>query len=412
MVPKVSVVVVDYRGQRFWGSLLTALRRQTYRDFELVVVDNHGELDLSSGDCGVEIRVHKPGANLGFSRGCNYGARRARGEYIVLLNNDTVPEPGWLEGLFDRIDKDDSLAVAVSKVLFYPSYVSLKLECPVFRPSDSGDGKDERNLGVRLRIENNWRESSGYFVRCGMHWEEAEGAEIWRWTESVSEVWLPCVGDDLCLCLDTPFESVGGEIVVRVSGKEYRTEITGEIVELRVTLDRRYLFDVVNNAGSELREDALPGDIGIFEKDNGQYNETRELGAFCGCSVILDKEVFLAHEGFDESFFAYYEDTDLSWRLQKSGYRILYEPRSVVRHHRSGTGGELSPFSVYMGKRNRFWTLAKHTKLSVLLKCLWEEFEGPQGYRSFLTDERYSYSRLRREILWGCFVRVLKRLVD
>jgi GT2 family glycosyltransferase len=57
----------------------------------------------------------------------------------------------------------------------------------------------------------------------------------------------------------------------------------------------------------------------------------------CGGSMAIRRDVFLAAGGFDEEFFAYYEDVDLGWRLWVLGHRVAYEPASLAYHHLSAT---------------------------------------------------------------------------
>ena len=96
-----SVVLVNWNGLRFIGPCLDALRRQTYGPREVVVVDNgstDGSLELLRAK-GSEIVLVEAGENLGFAEGCNRGIDRASGSWICMLNNDTEPDPGWLEAL-------------------------------------------------------------------------------------------------------------------------------------------------------------------------------------------------------------------------------------------------------------------------------------------------------------------------
>lgn len=101
--PKVSLIVLNYNGGDFVEPCLDSLATQTYRDFELIVVDN------ASSDGSWELIEAKRDAmgfmairnaeNLGYSEGNNVGIRVARGEYVLVLNNDTVCEPNWLATL-------------------------------------------------------------------------------------------------------------------------------------------------------------------------------------------------------------------------------------------------------------------------------------------------------------------------
>jgi hypothetical protein len=63
---------------------------------------------------------------------------------------------------------------------------------------------------------------------------------------------------------------------------------------------------------------------------------------------------------FDEDFFMYYEDTDLSLRAQSRGWKILYAPHAIIRHIHCGSSQEWSPFFVYHVDRNRLAMLFKN----------------------------------------------------
>jgi len=99
--PLVSVVIVNWNGQSFLERNLRALSAQTFRDFEIILIDN-GSTDDSLE--GLEIRwpeVHlkRLHRNLGFAAANNRGVALSRGDWIALLNNDAFPSPNWLETL-------------------------------------------------------------------------------------------------------------------------------------------------------------------------------------------------------------------------------------------------------------------------------------------------------------------------
>jgi hypothetical protein len=117
--------------------------------------------------------------------------------------------------------------------------------------------------------------------------------------------------------------------------------------------------DVINNVGSNLFAGGFGGDRGFLEIDHGQYDEPAEVFAWCGGAVLLRRD-YLDDVGlFDERFFLYYEDTDLSWRGRRRGWRYLYEPTAVVRHHHASSSGVGSPTFRYYTERNRLLMLAK-----------------------------------------------------
>lgn len=114
-----TVLIVNYNGSRHLGPCFTALEKQTFpRDrFEVVMVDN------ASRDDSCEkvrrdfpwVRVVQNPRNEGFAGGNNAGLAHARGRWLVLLNNDTIPDPFWLEEL--AAEMRPGIAVA-SKLVF------------------------------------------------------------------------------------------------------------------------------------------------------------------------------------------------------------------------------------------------------------------------------------------------------
>ena len=100
-----SVIVPCWNQLEFTRHCIAALRRHTREPWELVVIDNgstDGTRDYLAGvqDMSpVPVRVVANARNLGFPAAINQGLRRARGEYLVLLNNDVVVTEGWLDHL-------------------------------------------------------------------------------------------------------------------------------------------------------------------------------------------------------------------------------------------------------------------------------------------------------------------------
>ncbi len=80
----------------------------------------------------------------------------------------------------------------------------------------------------------------------------------------------------------------------------------------------------------------------------------------------------LGHElgWFDDDFFLYYEDTDLSWRIRARGYSIRYEPAAVLRHVHAATSEEWSPLFVFHVDRNRLLMLTKDASAPLALRAV------------------------------------------
>ena len=120
MPPLVSVVVVNFNGKKFLDGCLSSLERQTFRDFEVILVDN-GSSDGSAEfvrDRYPSVVLVETGKNLGFAGGTNAGIRVAQGEFIFTLNNDTVADPHLLEEIVQPILADPGVGMCGAKMLF------------------------------------------------------------------------------------------------------------------------------------------------------------------------------------------------------------------------------------------------------------------------------------------------------
>lgn len=132
----------------------------------------------------------------------------------------------------------------------------------------------------------------------------------------------------------------------------------------------------INNAGSRLEpnSDWPIYEDGKDEKDTGQYDEVREITAFCGACVLFSRK-FLKNVGlFDSKFFMYFEDGDLSWRGQKAGYSFYYAPRAVALHEHTGTAKEGSPLFNHFVGRNRVLILTKNAGFRIITKAWLKTF--------------------------------------
>jgi len=119
--PLVTVVIPTLRGRRWLPDCVAALRRQTFRDFEVVVVDN------ASTDGTAEwlaeqpdLRVIRNLHNVGFAAACNQGIQASRSPLIALLNDDAQPEQQWLEALVGamRMGEGQRVGACASLLLF------------------------------------------------------------------------------------------------------------------------------------------------------------------------------------------------------------------------------------------------------------------------------------------------------
>ena len=87
--------------------------------------------------------------------------------------------------------------------------------------------------------------------------------------------------------------------------------------------------------------------------------QSDEVFSACAAAALYSRNDFIKVGGFDEDYFSYFEDVDLSFRLRLVGGRCLYVPQAVVHHVGSASTGKASDFSFYYGHRNLVWTFFK-----------------------------------------------------
>jgi len=118
--PEFSVIVLNWNGKHFLPVCLESLRAQTFRSFEIVLVDNgseDGSVEFVQAKFP-EVRVVALSENTGFSGGNNSGIRQATGRWIVLLNNDTELDSHFLESVWDARLKYPETAMFAPKMIF------------------------------------------------------------------------------------------------------------------------------------------------------------------------------------------------------------------------------------------------------------------------------------------------------
>lgn len=119
MEPKVSVIIVNYNGDRWIEVCLTSLLKQTYKNFEIIIVDN-GSTDSSLSKINKycpRVKMITNKSNLGFAEGNNIGYGSSSGKYILLLNNDTEVEENFIKNFVDVFREKPEAGIAQSKII-------------------------------------------------------------------------------------------------------------------------------------------------------------------------------------------------------------------------------------------------------------------------------------------------------
>ena len=122
-IPVVSIIIPVFNKVEYTRKCIEAIRRNTPCDLcEIIIIDNastDGTKDYLKGlNEKMRVNVISNDANLGFTKACNQGAAAAGGRYIVFLNNDTEPQPKWLEYLVETIESDAEAGIAGPKFTY------------------------------------------------------------------------------------------------------------------------------------------------------------------------------------------------------------------------------------------------------------------------------------------------------
>ncbi len=119
--PLVSIITVNYNQSEVTCSFIESLNKITYPNFEVIVVDNN-----STEDNPNIIKQRYPNIifianpiNYGFAAGNNLGLMRARGDYVMLLNNDIEVPPGFMEPLVQKLENNPKIGAVSPKIKFY-----------------------------------------------------------------------------------------------------------------------------------------------------------------------------------------------------------------------------------------------------------------------------------------------------
>ena len=163
---------------------------------------------------------------------------------------------------------------------------------------------------------------------------------------------------DLILLLNNDTEAHPTWLAELVAGLERHPQ-AGSAVGKILLFDQR---DTFHTAGDFCRLDGRPGNRGVWEKDEGQYDREEYVFSGCGAAVAY-RRTALQEVGFlDDRFFFSCEDVDLGWRLNLAGWRVVYVPTAVVYHKLKASS---SPLASYYDRRNLLYMLWKNYPASL-----------------------------------------------
>ena len=155
---KVSIIVVNWNGERFLKDCLGALSDQSYTNCEIILVDN-GSSDNSvrfTREKFPAVKIVALKENKGFTGGNAAGLEIAQGAYIALVNNDARPDQAWLENLIQPMLQDRTIGISASKLIFENTQTV----------NSAGDGLTTAGVGFNRGLGQKCRRSSTSLNPC------------------------------------------------------------------------------------------------------------------------------------------------------------------------------------------------------------------------------------------------------
>lgn len=410
--PRVRLVVLNYNGGRLLERCVEHLEALDWPDdrLELVVVDNASR---DGSDDAIEqhhprVKIVRSGTNLGFPAN-NLALRDLDGiDYVGLVNNDAFVESSWLKELVGALEADASLGAVCPKILLAPRFIDVEI---LGAPMDVRH--DPRELSAKLSGVRAELGSADLLARTGEGpgcygpergpWEEPS----FRWLAPKAVLQYPLEGGvvpaTISLRLARPSP---GTLEVRVGGLSTTVQVGSWPTWHDISLEGAVVepYDLINNAGSILIEGGHGADRGFLDRDVGQYDHQEDVFAWCGAGVLF-RRAYLQDVGlFEEWFFMYYEDTDLSWRGRARGWRYRYVPTAEMRHVHAATSVVGSPMFRHYVERNRLAMLLRNAPASVVWGAFYEFVKATVSY--FASDAVRPMLRGRRPSLVNVRFRV------
>lgn len=334
--PLVSVIAVNYNGSKDLEVFLKSILLQSYKKFELIIVDNNSS-DNSRQIIGKYSKKHKnisllkSNKNLGFAGGNNYALPYCNGDLFALINVDTRVDVDWLKELVDAMSKDGDCGAVCSKTLFFERFQDVEIHL-----------LDEFQLDAQVLLDSLTYKK--FFIRKGF-----QRNNLLHSVKKKMLISLPIQNTPIQL----GFTKDENEIRIKIGKNPTEYYSKASVVNLDFTQENVINSSyIVNNAGSVLKN-GMPADRGIGKYDVGQYDEKSYVDFFCGVSVLLRRSLLIDRKIFVSEFFAYYEDSELSRYIQEMGFKILYTHRSIVYHRHSATSTEGSPLWQLLVSRSR-----------------------------------------------------------
>jgi len=175
---RASIILVSHNGIDYLRACIDSVLQEVTLEDEIIGVDNasrDGGADLVEANWP-QVRLFRNDRNLGFASACNQGAGHAKGDILVILNQDTRVEPGWLRGLLEPLEQDPTIGLVTSKLLLMsrPEQIQMCGQDIHFTGFSFGRGLLTTSDGYR-RVEKVGAVSGASFAIRRCLWEQLGG---------------------------------------------------------------------------------------------------------------------------------------------------------------------------------------------------------------------------------------------
>ena len=143
--------------------------------------------------------------------------------------------------------------------------------------------------------------------------------------------------------------------------------------------------------------------VGCREQDEGQYNEISITGYAHGGAMMVPRRIIEEVGRLPEEFFIYYEEFDWCEQIKRKGYKVYYQPKSLIYHKESMTTGKSSPFKTFYVTRNRILFMRRNmSKINLSIFLLYFIlFTVPKNTFTFLVKRQQEHLRsFWKGIMW------------
>jgi GT2 family glycosyltransferase len=143
--------------------------------------------------------------------------------------------------------------------------------------------------------------------------------------------------------------------------------------------------------------------VGCREKDEGQYNDLKITNYAHGGGMMVPRKVIEEVGPLPEQFFIYYEEFDWCEQIKRKGYKVYYQPKSLIYHKESMTTGKSSPFKTFYHTKNRILFMRRNMALPnyIVFLAYFSFFTIPKNTATFLFKGQKQHLRsFWRGIMW------------